>query len=471
MDAVSPSLESWQEALREGRSPRLREWVKQGHEPPEEVWKEASQNTWGRVGQHCFQALCSGHFTVPVDALEHATSRVYGWGQKTFARLLPKALSKDQWEPWLTSAWSRSNGPAVALLLQRRWSSKEVLDWLAWGVDNGWMSSETAVGWCCSRSEGLILPLPRLEEWQEKTGKSLALLAAAIQRHGGFFTPELRARQARLFTQASKPSLNDQDYHDQFLSFRASSGYSAPRKATPPPHWLASSVEWWGDFVVEHSAVGHPLKDVLLQHPACVETVFSSPAFAAVRRELARVCGLAVTTLPSDWWEQHGERFWSAPENLPVAQEWLVWHNVGSECVATASVVLQQLSKVEALELPVDKLLRHMFSAAGTTDIAATRKAWLELPQVLGWSPAAGHDAWRSVLGREWVQRSVSTAFKFQQALEEWESLTGEAVALPAPQGPACTPYKAWWSRRENHRQLDAVLHSPEPMARKPLRF
>lgn len=139
--------------------------------------------------------------------------------------------------------------------------------------------------------------------------------------------------------------------------------------------------------------------------------------------------------------------------------------------MATASVVLQQLSKVEALELPVDKLLRHMFSSAGTTDIAATRKAWLELPQVLGWPPAAGHDAWKSVIGKEWVQNSIPTPSKFQQALEEWEDLIGETVVLPAPLGSASAPHKPWRERREKHHQLDAVLHSPEPMARKPLRF
>lgn len=474
MSPPEPSLEQWQEALRAGRSPQLRAWVKQGHEPPADIWDEASRNTWGGVGQRCFQALCAGRATIPVDALEMATSQVYGWGTKTFARLLPVAVGKDQWKSWLTQAWQRSDSPFASLLRERRWSSANVVKWLEWGVSHGWMSAESAVAWCCQRSEALILPLPRFQEERAAVEKRLALLANAIQHQGGFFTPALQERQARLFTQASKPSWDDRQYVDRMLPRSlAASGREGNEleKKDPPPYWLTKSVQWWGDFVVEDGLAAHPLKEVLLNHPACLETVFSDARFTSVRSELARTCGLAMTALPSSWWAENGQRFWSDPNHLPIAQRWLEWHTVGSEHLGVVTVVLQQLGKIQSIELPVDRLLRYIFSSASANVIAADRKAWLELPQVLGWSAAACGAAWANVIGKERVHKSIATASKFQQALEEWESLTGETVALTAPPGSACAPHKAWWERREKHRQLDAVLLAPSPPARKPLRF
>ena len=248
-----PSVDDWQEALRAGQSPQLRAWVKQGHEPPADIWDEASRNTWGGVGQRCFQALCAGRATIPLDALEMATSQVYGWGTKTFARLLPVAVGKDQWEAWLTNAWRHSDSPFASLLRERRWSSADVVKWLKWGVNNGWMSAENAVEWCCQRSEGLLLTLPRFPDERVVVGKRLALLAQAIQHQGGFFTPALQERQAKLFTQASKPSFNHQQYTERLLpkSFAVQALQPNQRKEDPPPHWLAQSVEWWGEFVVE----------------------------------------------------------------------------------------------------------------------------------------------------------------------------------------------------------------------------
>ena len=474
MSPPEPSLEQWQEALRAGRSPQLRAWVKQGHEPPADIWDEASRNTWDGVGKRCFQALCAGRATIPIDALEMATSQVYGWGTKTFARLLPVAVGKDRWEAWLTNAWSRSDSPFASLLRERRWSSANVVKWLEWGVSHGWMSAESAVAWCCQRSEALLLPLPRFPEERAAVEKRLALLADAIQRQGGFFTPALQERQARLFTQASKSSWDDRQYVDRMLprSLAASGGERNDlEKKDPPPYWLTKSVEWWGDFVVEESAIEHPLKAALLAHPSCVETVFSRPEFLAARKRLASICGLAVTRLEPEWWQRHGASFWSDADHLPIAQHWLSWHNIRPDQAELVSVVLPQMMGIDGLEIPTEKLLRSMFFSAGNAVLASDRKAWLELPQALGWPLAACGAAWANVFGKEWVHKSIPTASKFQQALEEWESLTGETVALPTPPGSACAPHMAWWERREKHRQLDAVLLAPSPPAHKPLRF
>ena len=474
MSPSEPSLEQWQEAIRAGRSPQLRAWVKQGHEPPADIWEEAARNTWGGMGQRCFQALCAGRAKIPIDALEMATSQVYGWGTKTFARLVSVAVGKDQWEDWLTNAWNRSDSPFASLLRERRWSSANVVKWLEWGVSHGWMSAESAVAWCCQRSEALILPLPRFPEERAAVEKRLALLANAIQHQGGFFTPVLQERQARLFTQASKPSWDDRQYVERMLP-RSLAAQGVERKdlnkKDPPPYWLTKSVEWWGDFVVEDGIIEHPLKEVLMNHPACLETVFSDARFASVRRELARTCGLAMTALSPSWWTENGQRFWSDPSHVPIAQRWLEWHTVGSQHVDVATVILQQLAKIQSIELPVYRLLRHMFSSAGTAENAQEQQAWITLPQLLGWSAPECSEAWQQVMDKDWLQRSEVSASKFQQALSTWEEQTGVVVALPAPHRFACAAHKNWLGVREKARNLRASLPITAQAGRRSPRF
>lgn len=439
-----PKLKAWMAAVEHADTTTLRAWVQAGHAPPDDAWHAAARGTWGQPGQRCFQALCAGKGPVPLTVLEHATAHAGAWGRQAFARLIPRALAGTRWAGWLGQAWMASLSPSFRLL-PPRWSSDDVLDWLAWGVDKGWMSSEEAVEWCAKQSQGQLSMVGR--SGVAGNTRALALLATGIRRHGGLATPELKNQALILFRAACQ----------------------GPRPANDPfgarvPVWFGDSIRWWGEFVPT------VLPDSGFREAVCssgdrLEAALLEPNFAPARRALPRDLALGLGQRPASWWATFGPRIWASPGGEEVARAWEALLGQGQPRVnlATLEVLLEQHA---ALGVTVSaSAWRTAFREAVGAPFADAALAHrvLTLPARLGWCRDEARKGFEDLLIRAGVQAQPGAA-RLGPAVDDW-ARQGIRVTVPAAPEPGATPGFVRWLAA---RRLDTAWEPAPSAPRRP---
>lgn len=481
----APKKSEWMAAVGSCDTEQIRQWVKQGHCPPQEAWQKSADHAYSQAGQRLFQALASGP-SVPIEFLERATMphRWSRWGKATWERLLPKAISKEdpqQWEEWLGQAWARARPGRVDYSTPYRWSHQEVLGWLEWGVKRGWMGREKASQWCCRRSLDELLYLRTLgmvyEEQQaiavQNQEKALECLADHLKKTGGFFTAELEWLRCKMFVAVSKPSWTEKEYFkglDEDLHRQRFPNLSAPVRPielSPAPRWLAKSVQWWGPFVAtEEQRYDHPLKKAVNDHPESLKAVLSLPGFENARAWFPAQLGLGIGMLDASWWEQHGPALWSAASGSAIAGAWLQHGNVlgtqnVAEAIGVARVVFPQL--VEAgVEIPVASLWKEL---AQRIPISPSLLEWLPLTQEWNWPVEHGVDAWKSAMSTPNYQANEWHWGNLRRGLEEWKAMTGAKVPMGEPFSQACQGYLLCLRAEKLEQAWEAS--APQPVSRK----
>ena len=447
-----PTEKQWLAAVEAGDSPQLRAWLKAGLEPPMLAWKAAAQSTWRPASRKSFQALASGKFPVPMEWLEHATAGQFDWGRSTFARLVPKALTSDQWLEWLGVAWMRQVHFPMRYRVSRAWSTSALLGWLDWSVEKKWVAPEAAALWCAKQSLGMLTEQrlkPLAEPALPEAGPLLKALAEHIEKHGGFSTPEMSEAQKRLFRAVFDRPI------DTARLVKEPPGVGHLPREPGPPLWVSRAVDWWGAMPAEGVDNHHPASHAIAAYPECAREVLLNPGFDAVRELLVRSCVLALRSMAEDELALLLPAVLSGPNGKHVVQDWLKCYRDHDTLfpVGAMGIMLREARRQDWFEPGDGVLLQKKLLFRGVVEASSSKgeqspKPWWDLIDILGVDPVLAEPVWVDLLSRAWVQNEAPALEAVRQGVEDWERVTGRRLALPEPVASALPAFRAWHRER-----------------------